>query len=402
MMISSSDGGKLLANMSQPVSVYGYNSPRFDMSVVVLFVLAVGTIIGAAFWAAAGERKNAQLRAAHLPIPALSQEEQMREQEQIAYLNETAAMGFVVVASVGLVVLFYFINKLIYVLIGVFVLGGTQGLLACSAALLSMLMPKTAEKTVGVPGLGRVQLLSVLLLPLCLLVCILWAVYRHREYAWIMQDVMSICLLMLLQRTIRLPNIKVSCILLVLAFVYDIFWVFISPYFFSKSVMVEVATGGGTGESIPMLLTIPRFQDELGGRSLLGLGDIALPGLLVSYLLRFDYRKGLHKGFRGYFPIAVIGYAVGLLLTDLALLLMKKGQPALLYLVPCTLGVVCAVAYRQGHLVELWHGDEQTQQSHALLLEEGVNRNSEEMDHDHHHSSHTPLVLTQNGRSQPV
>ncbi len=31
-------------------------------------------------------------------------------------------------------------------------------------------------------------------------------------------------------------------------------------------------------------------------------------------------------------------------------------QPALLYLVPCTLGVVCAVAYYRGHLSQLWTG----------------------------------------------
>jgi len=48
---------------------------------------------------------------------------------------------------------------------------------------------------------------------------------------------MGIALLLVIQRTLRLPNIKVSAVLLSMAFLYDIFWVFISPYFFEESVM---------------------------------------------------------------------------------------------------------------------------------------------------------------------
>lgn len=51
--------------------------------------------------------------------------------------------------------------------------------------------------------------------------------------------------------------------LLVCTFFFDIFWVFLSPLFFKKSVMIEacdslkaflwqVATGGGTGQAVPL------------------------------------------------------------------------------------------------------------------------------------------------------
>ena len=42
--------------------------------------------------------------------------------------------------------------------------------------------------------------------------------------------------------------------LLVCTFFFDIFWVFLSPLFFKKSVMIEVATGGGTGQAVPLRL----------------------------------------------------------------------------------------------------------------------------------------------------
>jgi signal peptide peptidase-like protein 2B len=88
---------------------------------------------------------------------------------------------------------------------------------------------------------------------------------------------------------------------------------------------VTVATGGDTGEAIPMLIQFPRLNDELGGYSLLGLGDIALPGLFISFMLRFDYKKKL-RGWNGYFLIVTIGYAIGLIFTDIALLVLRMGQ----------------------------------------------------------------------------
>jgi len=191
--------------------------------------------------------------------------------------------------------------------------------------------------------------------PLSYGIAVWWVIVRNEEYSWVLQNTLGIALLLVIQRSLRLPNIKISSMLLLMAFFYDIFWVFLSPFFFKQSVMVHVATGGNTGEAIPMLLRFPRLNDELGGYSLLGLGDIALPGLFISYLLRFDYEHHLH-GKNGYFPIAVLGYTVGLLFTDLALVVFQSGQPALLYLVPCTLGLVSLVAHRRGHLIRMWEG----------------------------------------------
>ena len=92
---------------------------------------------------------------------------------------------------------------------------------------------------------------------------------------------------------IQLNTIQVASLLLMVAFVYDIFFVFVTPYFFKESIMITVATSGGPpkadelycekypsdkdcqgGDPLPMLLTIPRLWDYEGGSSLLGLGDI--------------------------------------------------------------------------------------------------------------------------------
>lgn len=53
--------------------------------------------------------------------------------------------------------------------------------------------------------------------------------------------------------------------------------------------MLQVASGDRSGEDgIPMLLKIPRMFDPWGGYSIIGFGDILLPGLLIAFSLRFD------------------------------------------------------------------------------------------------------------------
>lgn len=41
-------------------------------------------------------------------------------------------------------------------------------------------------------------------------------------------------------------------------------------------------------ESLPMLLELPRLWDYTGGYAMLGLGDIVIPGLLLSFAHRYD------------------------------------------------------------------------------------------------------------------
>lgn len=186
-----------------------------------------------------------------------------------------------------------------------------------------------------------------------LAICFL--LFRNNDtFGWLLQDAIAVMLLLTIQRTLRLPNLKVGTLLLVCTFFFDIFWVFLSPMIFKKSVMIEVATGGGTGQSVPMVLKIPALSSDLPGQfKILGLGDIAIPGLLISLLLRHDLVKGYGRC-GGYFVAGVVGYAVGLLATFVSLYLMQHGQPALLFLVPGTLVPTCVIAMRKGELAALW------------------------------------------------
>ena len=161
-------------------------------------------------------------------------------------------------------------------------------------------------------------------------VAVTWYYYKSESWAWLVQDYMGIAVCMMFLSTVRLPNLKVASLLLSLAFTYDIFFVFISPYVFSSSVMLDVATGTTTthddenwcekypddadcqDQSLPMMLTVPTFSSYLSSESILGLGDIVLPGLLLVWCARFDMRRHgtlqSEKASQGYFPMALFGY----------------------------------------------------------------------------------------------
>jgi len=117
--------------------------------------------------------------------------------------------------------------------------------------------------------------------------------------------------------------------------------------------METVALGGDTGEALPMLLVIPNFRGPFPRMSRIGLGDIVLPGTLVSYCKRFDPDSGI----TGYYWLSMIGYTVGLTITFSALYIMRLAQPALLWLVPCCLGPVVLVGLSRGELGKLWRGE---------------------------------------------
>lgn len=154
----------------------------------------------------------------------------------------------------------------------------------------------------------------------------------------------------------------------------------------------------GSLAPMPMILAIPFFGDFRGGFSMIGLGEIILPGLLISFAARYDAARELvrkcsqtssirsgengvdagtpsdesgagstsrthyHLGrvykavFKGYFGPLMISYGVGLMCAFIAVWMMRRSQPALLYLVPACLGTMLFLGWGRRELSELWSG----------------------------------------------
>lgn len=366
---------KMLMNSSSVfVQLYSPRRPVVDIAEVFLWLMAVGTILCASYWSAWSAREAAiehdkLLKDAADDIP---NEKVTDGQGGMVDISTTSAILFVFIASCFLVILYKLMSIwLVEVLVVLFCIGGIEGLQTCLVALLSRWFKHAAESYVKVPILGAVSHLTLAVSPFCIAFAVLWAVYRNVSFAWIGQDILGIALIITVLQIVRIPNLKVGTVLLSCAFLYDIFWVFVSKSLFHESVMIVVARGDNSGEDgIPMLLKIPRMFDPWGGYSIIGFGDILLPGLVVAFSLRYDWLA--NKTLRaGYFFWAMFAYGFGLLITYVALNLMDgHGQPALLYIVPFTLGTFLALGKKRGDLLVLWSkGEPERSCPHVRLHE---------------------------------
>lgn len=348
---------KISNGSSVSVQLYSPRRPVVDIAEVFLWLMAVGTILCASFWSGWSAREAAREEEKFLKDDV----DELRGIRRVGgsnvvNINTLSAILFVVVASCFLIILYKLMSSwFIELLVVVFCIGGVEGLQTCLVAVLSGWFKKTAESFIKVPFFGTVSHLTLAVTPFCITFAVIWAVYRAVSFAWIGQDILGIALIITVIQIVHIPNLKVGTVLLSCAFMYDIFWVFLSKKLFHESVMIVVARGDKSGEDgIPMLLKIPRLFDPWGGYSIIGFGDIILPGLLVAFSLRYDWlaKRTLRAG---YFLWTMIAYGFGLLITYVALNLMDgHGQPALLYIVPSTLGTMLALGKKRGDLKILW------------------------------------------------
>ena len=232
------------------------------------------------------------------------------EEEAALELTLPHAFGFIVVASTVLLVLFYVDLYLFVTLLFCISSASSTATVLFRPFFCFILGPTRSKRTMvsRLPcDLGPVSIVDGLAFSSSIIMAVFWFIFRSSwPWAFIFQDIFGMCLCVICLSVIRFSNIKVATLLLTMSFLYDIFFVFISPYFFKgESVMVKVATGnqptkdpdfcekypdevGCESSELPMLLLLPRIGDYAGGYTMLGLGDIVLPGLLVAFAARYD------------------------------------------------------------------------------------------------------------------
>jgi minor histocompatibility antigen H13 len=189
--------------------------------------------------------------------------------------------------------------------------------------------------------------------------------------------------------SISLGSYKTGAMLLVGLFFYDIFWVFRTDVMVTvaKNIdapikllfpyVVDTATDASKIDIQLSFEGLKEFSKLLMPRliltgvhtvhetqfSLLGLGDIVIPGFFIAVLLRFDaVRSKIHSKAiaanmgsfeKPYFHYNLFGYILGLAVTVAVMFFFKAAQPALLYLVPACLFTSLIVAFCRLEMTQL-------------------------------------------------
>jgi len=304
----------------------------------------------------------------------------------IQTLDSLQAMCLPLGASISLLVMFFFFDSMQMLFAICTAVIATVALAFLLLPMCQYLMRPCGKKNkISCGFAGRFTYAELLSVSISILVVWVWIMTGH----WLLMDAMGMGLCVAFIAFVRLPSLKVSTLLLSGLLLYDVFWVFFSQYVFSANVMVRVATrpadnpvgamarrlhiGGQMARNAPRLslpgkLVFPSAHNS-GHFSMLGLGDIVMPGLLLCFVMRYDAYKraqaqkmadaGIplpNSWYRiSYFHCSLFGYFLGLLTATISSEVFKAAQPALLYLVPFTLLPLFGMAYLKGDLKTMWH-----------------------------------------------
>ena len=166
---------------------------------------------------------------------------------------------------------------------------------------------------------------------------------------WISSNLLGLSFAFTAIKILHLDSFKTGMILLAGLFLYDIFWVF------GTDVMVSVAKSF----DVPVKLLFPRNIISSAAKefTMLGLGDIVIPGVMVSLCLRFDRyltpeSSTLYSKY--YFNACLVAYLLGLVTTMTVMHTFKAAQPALLYLSPACILAPLLVATSRRQLGQLF------------------------------------------------
>ena len=177
---------------------------------------------------------------------------------------------------------------------------------------------------------------------------------------WLISNAVSMNMAIWSIAQLKLKNLKSGALILIALFFYDIYFVF------GTDVMVTVATN----LDIPVKLSLPvKFNTAQNNFnfSILGLGDIALPGMFIAMCYKYDIWKWhldhddtefhfLNWSYVGkYFITAMVSYVASLVSAMVSLSIFNTAQPALLYIVPSLLISTILVACWNKDFKQFWN-----------------------------------------------
>lgn len=357
---------------------------KFDGNVILIYVICVFCIVVGSYWSLYPKDMKLSEFWTTTPKPPIrltlqtgDDEAEDQDSSKGSLLTNILFGAVIVGIMAGMLLLLYFAYKyFVYVFMALFCVIASTGMYSIFFPVLAEIDCFHTRWQISIMKKPRYFApFKIALWLACFSVTMVWFAYRHEYNIWPLQVFMGICVCLNIIKSVPLPNLKIIAIIMIMLFIYDIFFVFITPLFTKDgvSIMERVATGSSSskqvfdapmdykpGEQIPLSIKIPYFQDTdykvcMPIYGMIGFGDIVIPGLLTGYAAYFDTLA--HPGAtKWYYIITCTSYAIGLIITYGALIGMGIAQPALLYLVPCCLVGVLGTALKRGELHAMWTG----------------------------------------------
>ncbi|TBT98682.1 signal peptide peptidase [Hamiltosporidium magnivora] len=163
---------------------------------------------------------------------------------------------------------------------------------------------------------SNLTFMKLLCISISMMLCLLYVLSTH----WILINIMTISVMFQTIRNIGLDSTRTGIFILLALFLYDVVWVF------SGNVMETVSEK----IQIPVKIVVPNEKNTF---TIIGLGDLFIPGLFLSMIRNFSIRQKKI----GIYWFTLLGYSLGLGIAICFMVLFKKSQPALMYICPLLL-----------------------------------------------------------------
>ena len=180
---------------------------------------------------------------------------------------------------------------------------------------------------------------------------------------WKLNNLIGIILSLNSMENIFLGEFKIGIILFFSLFIYDIFFVYFTNVM--SKIIIDL--------DIPILLKFPNKKIPVlkSDFSTIGLGDIIIPGIFISLMLRFDIIQLINKNKKlnqlrmsylnlKYFFNSLIGYFTGIFFSISTMIIFNHAQPALLFIVPIILFIIFFTSLIFNEFTTIWNFNEIT------------------------------------------
>ena len=240
------------------------------------------------------------------------------------------------------------------------------------------------------------------------------------NYYWLLQDVMGVLYCIFFLKSMQMNSGMIPVITMSFAFAYTVFYALFSrDRLLGSSILVDITRSAsfgavadycdnyhwdprciGSQSPLPLILVLPIPRDFRNEFAMIGLGEILIPSMLISFAARYDAARMLVKKcsqtsrnassgidsvefgsmpsqvddtsqeakvhyyvgkvktalFGGYFGPAILSYILALLAAYVVDWMSGITQATLLYLVPACLSTIAFVGILRRELSELWIG----------------------------------------------
>jgi len=211
-------------------------------------------------------------------------------------------------------------------------------------------------------GVSSCELREILLIPFFLAIGWTWYIFRHNTWVILfLHNFLGFSLVFHVVKGVRITRFQTVVYPCILLLIYDVFMVFVTPYFTKGASVMESVARGTDSDDMPLVFKVPTLFHSTENicskrrvAGLLGFGDVIIPSILTSFMVLVG--KVLKRP-RLYMITTFISYPASLVICILSLYLMGIAQPALLYIVPLMLLTIVGTASVVGDLSILWHAD---------------------------------------------